>query len=139
MKYILIILILGISLVTGCNQIEEQNDDPWGLDPDHPFGDPNATPPEEIDTTTPGTTTLATISRIELNSHNQETDCWIAYYGKVYDLTNYLDLHPHVKQPLVDLCGTAEEFEENYIDEHGDSREEELSQVAEFIGTFNSI
>ena len=30
----------------------------------------------------------------ELKSHTNENDCWIAYNGKVYDITKYLEFHP---------------------------------------------
>lgn len=34
------------------------------------------------------------IPRKELQLHNTQFDCWTAYNGKVYDITNYLPYHP---------------------------------------------
>jgi cytochrome b involved in lipid metabolism len=30
----------------------------------------------------------------EIQSHNKKTDCWIAYNGKIYDVTEYIPFHP---------------------------------------------
>jgi cytochrome b involved in lipid metabolism len=37
---------------------------------------------------------MGSISRGELAGHRRVNDCWIAVYGKVYDVTHYLDEHP---------------------------------------------
>jgi len=34
------------------------------------------------------------ISMEELKSHNKEFDCWTAYNGKVYNITQYMQYHP---------------------------------------------
>lgn len=34
------------------------------------------------------------ISRKELAQHNSEFDCWTAYNGKVYNITQYMHYHP---------------------------------------------
>lgn len=35
-----------------------------------------------------------TITKGELEKHNDEKDCWLAIGGKVYDVTKFLDNHP---------------------------------------------
>lgn len=37
---------------------------------------------------------LRKISLKELQQHNTQFDCWTAYNGKVYNITNYLPYHP---------------------------------------------
>lgn len=34
------------------------------------------------------------VTRQELAQHNKVDDCWISIYGKVYNVTPYLDFHP---------------------------------------------
>jgi cytochrome b involved in lipid metabolism len=34
------------------------------------------------------------ISLKELSEHNSQFDCWVAYKGKVYNISNYLPYHP---------------------------------------------
>ena len=34
------------------------------------------------------------MTREELARHNSEMDCWTAVDGKVYDITNFVKLHP---------------------------------------------
>jgi len=37
---------------------------------------------------------MKTINREELAKHRHVKDCWLSVYGKVYDVTAYLDEHP---------------------------------------------
>ncbi len=37
---------------------------------------------------------LQKIDKVELKKHNMQSDCWTAYNGKVYNITQYLDYHP---------------------------------------------
>ena len=41
-----------------------------------------------------GTKQLRKIGMKELKEHNSQYDCWTAYKGKVYDVTQYLAYHP---------------------------------------------
>ncbi|ORM41222.1 Uncharacterized protein C1F12.10c [Babesia sp. Xinjiang] len=41
----------------------------------------------------------------EVAKHASESDCWIIYKGKVYDVTRYLDIHPGGRQHLLDYAG----------------------------------
>ena len=41
-----------------------------------------------------GVKPLRKITRTELALHNSQYDCWTAYKGKVYDVTQYLPYHP---------------------------------------------
>ncbi|KAK6588604.1 flavohemo cytochrome b-type NAD(P)H [Cryptosporidium xiaoi] len=45
------------------------------------------------------------VSVEELRSHASENDCWVAYRGKVYDITKYLEFHPGGKEILLQFAG----------------------------------
>jgi len=50
----------------------------------------------------------------ELAQHGQETDCWVALHGKVYDLTDFIPDHPGAPEAITNICGMdgTKEFEE---------------------------
>lgn len=70
--------------------------------------------------------TLERIFRAVLAEHNTKEDCWIAYQGKVYDLTSWLPEHPGSSDAIAPFCGTAEEFENAFSGQHGTSQAERL-------------
>lgn len=35
-----------------------------------------------------------TLSFKDLEKHSSSDDCWIAVHSKIYDVTDFLDLHP---------------------------------------------
>lgn len=45
--------------------------------------------------------TVRKISKAELATHSSEFDCWTAYNGKVYNMTQYIAYHPGGKQKLM--------------------------------------
>ena len=45
------------------------------------------------------------ISLQELSEHSSEYDCWTAYKGKVYNITQYLPYHPGGKKILIQGAG----------------------------------
>jgi cytochrome b involved in lipid metabolism len=46
------------------------------------------------------------ISMAELQSHNSQSDCWVALHGDVYDLTSYANRHPGGARVVTNLAGT---------------------------------
>merc|ERR1712000_99476 len=54
------------------------------------------------------------ISHEELAKHTSSDDLWMAIYGKVYDITSFLDDHPGGDEVLKDTAGrdASEEFED---------------------------
>lgn len=44
---------------------------------------------------------LRKITRTELAEHASEFDCWTAYQGKVYNITQYIPYHPGGKKKLM--------------------------------------
>jgi len=41
----------------------------------------------------------------EIGKHNSANDCWMIIEGKVYDLTNYLSVHPGGAGAMIPYCG----------------------------------
>ncbi|KAJ1929049.1 hypothetical protein IWQ60_001494, partial [Tieghemiomyces parasiticus] len=52
-----------------------------------------------------GVPTLARYTLEELKKHKTEGDCWTAVYGKVYNITHYLNFHPGGKRDLMKIAG----------------------------------
>jgi len=85
---------------------------------DKPAVAPAVAAQETVDapTTAPGTTSNGkrVISAEELAKHNAEADTkWVALYGDVYDLTDYVEEHPGGMEAITDEAGTdgTEKFE----------------------------
>jgi len=83
-------------------------------------------PPEETKTTPPPEEKATGISLSVLAQHDKEGDCWVAYEGKTYDITNFIPNHKDYRSLLVPLCGTSEEFEKKFEGKHGKSKVEVL-------------
>ncbi len=79
-------------------------------------------------------TELKTVSRIELEKKNSTNECWVAYQGIVYDVTNFLANHPGGAQAIIRHCGTAEQFEAAFSSQHGQRQVSVLQQEGEVIG-----
>ena len=73
---------------------------------------------------------------IDLSSHNKEADCWVAYSGKVYDLTSWLPRHPGSAAAIAPYCGTSEEFSEAFTKQHGTTKVGMLMKVGTLMGDF---
>ncbi len=54
-------------------------------------------------TNTSSSTTGYTLA--EVATHDNESSCWTAVNGNVYDLTSALDSHPGGKKNIMKLCG----------------------------------
>ena len=79
------------------------------------------------------------VSAEKLSEHNSASDCWIAYKGKVYDITPYLPRHPGSPEKIKPFCGTAEGFENAFTQKHGTSKVQMLLSVGTFIGDFDVV
>ncbi len=77
------------------------------------------------------------ISQSVLAQHASLEDCWIAYNGKVYDITSYVPRHPGGANKIARYCGSATEFENAFTRQHGTSKVGILMNVGTFIGDFD--
>lgn len=79
------------------------------------------------------------ISINELLKHNSESDCWVAYDGKVYDITNFLPNHPGGINKILPYCGTSGEFQNAFTKQHGTSKVKLLMSVGVLMGDFDIV
>ena len=76
------------------------------------------------------------ISPAELSQHTSLENCWVAYKGKVYDVTGWLPKHPGTAGAILPYCGTAQEFEDAFTKQHGTTKAGLLMKVAVLMGDF---
>jgi len=51
------------------------------------------------------TDTVATITSSDVAKHNTVSDCWLIVNEKVYNVTDYIYLHPADPNTIIDNCG----------------------------------
>ena len=73
-----------------------------------------------------------TITAADVAAHSSPYDCWVAYQGKVYDITAYVPNHPGYR--LMQYCGSTTAFEQAFLAQHGTSKVNMLEQVGVFKG-----
>ena len=142
MKYLLVLALAATLLMFGCagSQASVPSAAPAGngTPPSSPttggnqppaLGD-NATPPAP-----PSAGNLA-ITASQLAQHNKESDCWVGYQGKVYDITAFIPKHKNYQTLIVPLCGTASEFEAKFTAKHGLSKVNIL-EAQPLMGTYS--
>lgn len=91
-------------------------------------------PPQKVTTAT----SPSSVTSSELAKHNQLDDCWVAYSGKVYDMTYWLPRHPGSAGAILPYCGTSTEFENKFNRQHGSKRASWIIDVATFMGYFEN-
>ena len=62
------------------------------------------------------------ISIAQLAMHSKESDCWVGYDGKVYDITTYIPNHKNYQALIVPLCGSSDLFKAKFEGKHGLSK-----------------
>jgi hypothetical protein len=130
LKFLLFAMLASALLLLGCAGSQPQTPPAAGgndAPPAPPSSVPpapgnNATPPPLPDTTTPPSGGNSPVTAVELAAHNTEADCWVAYGGQVYDITNYLPNHKNYQALLVPLCGTSSKFQQAFEGKHGLSK-----------------
>lgn len=129
---LIFLLVIGLTFFVRINQ-ELYSGENTTLPPTvSPTTPPSITPPTD---TTPSNPNL--ISQAVLGQHASRNDCWIAYDGKVYDITSYLPRHPGGTNRILTYCGSATEFENAFTRQHGTSKVGILMNVGTFIGDFD--
>ncbi len=71
-----------------------------------------------------------------LEQHSSSEDCWVAYDGKVYDVTSFLPKHPGSAAAIIPHCGTYESFTNAFEGQHGKSKVSNLMKVGTLMGDF---
>lgn len=81
---------------------------------------------------------VKTVLTTDLATHNTMQSCWVAYDGKVYDITAFLPKHKGSAEAIIPYCGTASEFEAAFVNQHGTRKVSLLMKVGVFIGDFET-
>jgi cytochrome b involved in lipid metabolism len=74
-----------------------------------------------------------------LSEHNSLQDCWVAYDGKVYDITSFLPKHPGSAVTIIPFCGTIDDFKNAFEGKHGNSQVANLMRVGTLMGDFDIL
>ncbi len=82
---------------------------------------------------------LGKITLSRLGMHNFSSDCWIAYGGKVYDITSFLPGHPGSAGAIIPFCGTSEKFAQAFVGKHGTKNVDMLMKIGTVIGDFDIV
>lgn len=127
--FLLLIFVLGI--VSGCTQSSSAVNAPVQNEQTQNNEQTTTPPPLE---NTPVEATPSGISLSELSAHNDRADCWVAYKGKVYDITKFVPVHPGGASKIIPYCGTASEFENKFTKQHGTSQVSRLLKEGQYMG-----
>jgi cytochrome b involved in lipid metabolism len=62
---------------------------------------------KKVTTSTKATSspTIPTYSLSDLSKHNNQTSCWTAVNGKIYDITSFISTHPAGISKILKGCG----------------------------------
>ena len=97
---------------------------------------PNSTnvPPLTVSNTAISVDSPNKISMTDLAQHNSQTDCWVGYNGKVYDITSFLPNHSGGTQAIARNCGTSTQFQDAFMKKHGASKASGFMKVTVYKG-----
>ena len=97
---------------------------------------PNSTnvPPLTVSNAASSVDSLNRISMTDLVQHNSQTDCWVGYNGKAYDITSFLPNHPGGTQAIARNCGTSTQFQDAFMKKHGTSKASIFMKVTVYKG-----
>ena len=139
LAFLIALLVIGVVSFTKLTFVDFDDDE---NDENGAVSSGNTVP---ADTTSSGTnsgTTSGTSSIItaqQLSTHSQKSDCWIAYSGKVYDVTSFLPNHKGSSRAIEPYCGTEKEFTAAFLRQHGTSKASLLVRVGVLIGDFGVV
>ncbi len=148
---VIVVMSAGLFLYTQQAEAPGPSDAPVGSTPENVFGDaeivgelegeesgetPTAPAGTEPPTSThEEATTASGITRAQLGAHATPSDCWIAYKGTVYDITDWLPRHPGSAAAISPYCGTVEEFAAAFNNQHGTGKDGRLQKEGVEQGT----
>jgi len=131
------VMILGLFFVSlfmvGCTESESNQSDigPSGIK------DSNVDLPPEPPYIgiVPEDGSIATmVSSSDLAQHDSEDDCWVAYQGSVYDVTDFLPMHPGTAAAITPYCGMSSGFEDAFTTKHGIKQVSTLEKMGVYKG-----
>ena len=139
MKKWLIALVIAIVLITGIFLVKTNYISGSSNSPSVDTGSGSGTVLANSSDHDVGPADQKWVSRQELSMHDTQADCWVAYDGKVYDITSWLPIHPGSAAAIAPYCGTSEEFTNAFTAKHGTSKVSKLMDVGTFMGDFEIV
>ncbi len=76
----------------------------------------------------------STLSLADVAKHTSQTDCWVGYNDKAYDITSFLPNHPGGTGAIARYCGTSSEFQDAFMKKHGTSKATMFMKVTVYKG-----
>ena len=132
---LIVALVIGISFFIRINQSNFKVDDlPSNTENSAQDNPSNVIDDDGNSTSTPS---AKSILLSELSNHDSKSDCWVAYDGKVYDITSFLPKHPGSSARIEPYCGTADEFKQAFEKQHGKSKVSNLMRMGVLMGDFD--
>jgi cytochrome b involved in lipid metabolism len=121
-----LLLVFVCFLVIGCTPLDQTSQQL-----------PSTQPVDTVQQSSPTTSTSSLITLEQLRAHSQSGDCWVSYEGTVYDITEWLPLHPGGSAVIAQYCGTSSEFETAFSGKHGQQMIGQLQAQGRVVGTLN--
>ena len=75
---------------------------------------------------------VASYTLVQVYAHADETSCWTAIEGKVYDITSYVSKHPGGERNILKICG--KDGTSAFEGQHGDDSRPNKILASFFIG-----
>jgi L-lactate dehydrogenase (cytochrome) len=117
----IIVVVMAVFMIAACTSTSKNPDAPVQIQD----AEENDAPPVQQD---------GGISTDELAKHSSTSDCWVAFEGKAYDITEFLPQHPGGVNAIARHCGT-QKFEEAFKGKHGTSKIGKFMEKTIFKGS----
>lgn len=72
---------------------------------------------------------LSTYTLGDVAKHNTPNNCWLIISNKVYNATNFLDVHPGGSQAIIPYCGMDATVAFNSVSKHDSRAQVALSTI----------
>lgn len=107
---------IGVLIVIGLFNLRAKNFNYDNHDSALPSNADSVNPETQSTATTTPASNTWTLADIAL--HATEQDCWTVIDGSVYNLTDFISLHPGGKKGIISICG--KDGSEAFHGKHGD-------------------
>lgn len=135
---LIVLFVLGLTFFIRMNSQDYQSDTNVEGSDNLPGQTGQTNSPDSSSGSLTGNAVQTGISTQDLAKHNSQSDCWVVYNGKIYDITSYLPRHPGTAGRIAPYCGTTD-FQQAFTRQHGTSKVSLLMKVGTFIGDFDVV
>jgi predicted heme/steroid binding protein len=92
-------------------------------------------PPRSSDESVPKTPKTSGYTLAEVSAHSDAASCWSIIDGQVYDLTEFLDMHPGGKRNILKICG--KDGTDMFMGKHGGDAKPEAALANFLVGAYS--